>query len=140
VSDAAERNLTVMRRALAAMSSGSIEELRKLMLEVAHPEIEWSPLVTQVEGESYRGHDGLMRFFEDFIGAFTVRYEVEDLRALGDHGVLVLGHMNLSGQSSGAGVRIEMGALYEFEEGQLRCGRVYSSQAEAQAAAEALHA
>jgi ketosteroid isomerase-like protein len=140
VSEMAEQNLDVMRRALAAMSAGDVDDLRELMLEVAHPEIEWSPLVSQVEGESYQGHDGLLRFFEDFVGSFSVNYEVEDLRAFGDRGVLVLGHMNLSGQSSGAAVRIEMGALYEFEDGLLRRGRVYGSQAEARAAAEGLHA
>ena len=54
---------------------------------------------------------------------------------MGDDDVLMLCTMELRGRGSGVDVSQEMGAIFEFEGGLMRRGRVFPSQAEALAAA-----
>jgi hypothetical protein len=134
----AETNLDAIRRFHDAMEAGDRETLGELVREIAHPEAEWRPLVTEVEGGAYSGKEGVFGFFDDFLGSFEVRYEDRELRAIEDRAVLMLCRMELKGRGSGAGVSQEMGVLYEFETGLLRRGRAYPSRAEALAAAQGL--
>lgn len=136
----AAANLEAIARFHDAMEAGDREALADLVREIAHPDAEWSPLVTEVEGGAYRGREGVLSFFEDFLGAFEVRYDDRNLRALDDRAVLMLCHMELKGRGSGAGVAQEMGVLYEFEDGLLRRGYAYPSHGAALAAAKELAA
>jgi ketosteroid isomerase-like protein len=134
------RNVEIVRRRSSALIAGDRDELRELIRDTMHPDCEWVPRVTAVEGRTYRGHEGMLEFVEDFLASFSVRYRVDELRAVGDRAVLFLGAMELRGRESGADVRQEVGVVYEFEDGLMRRGEVFDSRAEALAAAEALHA
>jgi ketosteroid isomerase-like protein len=136
----AEANLELIRRFHDAMEAGDREALGELVRQIAHPEAEWRPLVTEVEGGAYRGKAGVRAFFDDFLGSFEVRYQDRDLRAIDDVAVLLLCRMELEGRGSGAAVSQEMGVVYEFDEGLLRRGCAYGTHAQALAAAEELTA
>jgi hypothetical protein len=137
---AAEANVETIRRFHDAMEAGDRRALAELVREIAHPDAEWTPLVTEVEGDAYRGKDGVFAFFDDFLGSFEVRYDDRDLRAVDDTAVLMLCRMELKGRGSGAAVAQEMGVLYEFEGALLRRGRAYPSREAALAAAKGLAA
>jgi ketosteroid isomerase-like protein len=134
----AASNLDAIRRFHAAMETGDRDALIEMVLGLAHPEAEWSPLVTAVEGQSYRGKEGVLEFFTDFLESFEVRYDDLELRPIGDRAVLALAQMALEGRGSGVAVVQELGVLYEFEDGRMRHGRAYPSHAEALSAAEGL--
>jgi hypothetical protein len=125
---------------LDTIERGSRDELRALIADFIHPDCEWSPLVGEVEGGSYRGPEGIASFFDDLLGSFEVRYEDRELRPFGDHVVLLLCRMELRGRQSGVAVSQELGAMGEFEAGRLRRGHAYPTRGEALAAAEALGA
>jgi ketosteroid isomerase-like protein len=82
-------NVEVVRRAWDAWIRGDMDAL----FETFHPSVEWD--TTNFEGwpenEVYRGHDGIRRFFEEWLASWD-RYEAgveEYLDAEGDR-VLVL--------------------------------------------------
>ncbi len=131
-----EENIATIRRFHSGMEAGDREALGHLLDELAHPECEWFPLVTQVEGGAYRGKQRTRAFFDDFLGAFTVSYEKFEIEALGDKGVLVLSHMKLRGRESGIEMEQEMGVVYELEGGLFRRGRAFATHGDARAAAE----
>jgi ketosteroid isomerase-like protein len=134
------RNVEMVRRSLEAMEGGNRDAFRELIDQIAHPEVEWTPLIgTGVEG-SYQGREQIANFFEDFVGSFEVRYEDREIRAFGDRFVLLLARMRLKGRESGVEVDQELGSVYEFEDGLLRRGRAYPTHEEALAAAEAVNA
>ena len=140
MTSAAESNLEIIRRAIEAIESGDAERFGELVDEVAHPEIEWTPLIAVgIEG-TYRGRDRLVSFFRDMHGSFEPRYEELELRSLGDDVVLAACQLKLTGRESELEFRQEMGSVFEFEDGLLRRGHAYPTHAEAREAAERIHA
>lgn len=134
----AESNVEAITGFHDAMEVGDRDALGELFDVTAHAECEWVPLVVEVEGQSYRGREGVRAFFDDFLDSFEVRYENRELRAVGEGAVLILCQAALRGRESGAELVQEMGVLYEFEDGLLRRGRAYPSHAAAISAAAAL--
>jgi ketosteroid isomerase-like protein len=132
-----EVDLEVIGRAYAALEAGDREALAALVEEAIHPECEWVPFVAGVEGRTYRGRAGMLEFVDDFLGTFSVRYEIESLRGVGASAALVLGSMTLTGRESGVEISQELGAVFEFEDGMIRRGEA-SDRATAMAAAEAV--
>ena len=121
-----------------AIERGDRDGFRRLVDELMHPEAEWIPLITAVEGRGYRGHDGVMDFYDDLAGSFGVSYTDTEFRTVGDSAVLALENMHLRGHESEIEAVYEIGVLYEFDGDRVRRAQVYESQAEAIAAAEAL--
>jgi hypothetical protein len=130
------KNVAAVRRFNEAMEAADRDALSEVVDELTHPEAEWAPLVTAVEGQVYRGRDGARTFFRDFHEAFTVHYADPEFRRVGSDDVLMLCCMELRGRGSGVDVSQEIGVIFEFEEGLVRRGRVFPSHAEALAAAE----
>jgi hypothetical protein len=123
-----------------AIERGDRDEFGSLIAAVIHVDCDWTPLITAVEGRSYKGREGMVAFFEDFLGSFEVRYLDPEFRPLGDAAVLLLTTMQMCGRDSGVEVLRELGVIFEFEEGLVRRARAYDSHREATAEAEALRA
>jgi ketosteroid isomerase-like protein len=103
-----------------------------------HEDCEWVPLIAGVEGSStYRGRQGVLEFFDDFIGSFDVRYRDAEFKEVGDV-VVFLARMELRGRESGVEISREVGAVYEFDGDLIRRGKAYDSHAAALASAEEL--
>ena len=93
-----EQNVEVARRAFAAFNAGDVEGL----VETSHPDCEWLPFRAQLEGETYRGHDGVRRFFNDMQEDWReFQIEVVELREVGGRVVLV-GHIEGLGAAAGS--------------------------------------
>ena len=126
-----------VREGASAIERRDREALERLIAERWHEDCEWIPLIAAVEGESsYRGHDGLLAFYEDLWNSFEVRYGEPELRQAGS-AIVYLTTMELRGRESGLEVATELGVVWEVEGDRIRRGRAFDSHAAAIAAAEA---
>ena len=76
-----EENVEALRRAYAALNRGDIEGL----LASVHPDVEFRSLVAEAEGETYRGHDGVRRWWKEVVVPLGgLNGEPEEVRGLGD--------------------------------------------------------
>ena len=129
--------MELVRAGQLALERADREEFRELVNQMMHPDGEWEPLLVGVEGGPYIGPQGVLAWFDDFMGAFEVRYEKPEFVLVGDNVVLTLGAMRLRGRESDIEVTRDVGTVYEFDGDKVRRGRVYESRDDAIAAAEA---
>lgn len=80
-----EENAAVLRKGYAAVNRGDLEEL---LLSV-HPEVEFTSLIAEAEGETFRGHDGVRRWWQRVVIPLGgLHGELEAVRDLGDDTLL----------------------------------------------------
>src|SRR3954447_3144880 len=77
-----QENVELQHRAFEAINGRDIDA----MLAFSDPDIEISPLILKLEGgDSYRGHEGVRRWWEDLLGVFPdYRIEADEVRDLGN--------------------------------------------------------
>jgi ketosteroid isomerase-like protein len=86
------------------------------------------------EPDSYRGHDGVRRYFAGFDGMIEgVHYEAIELVQVGDH-VLAEARMSGRGVSSGLDVGIDAFVVHELAGGRIVWMRPYPDRESATAA------
>jgi ketosteroid isomerase-like protein len=122
-----------------AIERGDGDAIRRIVADSWHEDCEWVPLISGVEGDSYRGRDGLVAFFEDFWSSVEPRYVDREYRQVGNSIVQVM-TLEVRGRGSDAPVEQRVGVLYKVEDGLIRRGVVYPSPEAALAAAELLGA
>jgi ketosteroid isomerase-like protein len=83
-----QENVDTVREGLEAFNSGDIERV----ISIAHTDFEAIvPPELSAEPDTYRGHDGLRRYFESFQDAMEeIRFEPEQLIDGGDQVVTVV--------------------------------------------------
>jgi ketosteroid isomerase-like protein len=103
-------------------------------LEFIDPDIEWSPGATRVEGGSYRGHEGIRRFWGDIDGTFDeLAVDIDEVRDLDD---VVVGLGRLRGRSKeGVPIDIEYGVVGRLRDGLVVSGSDWFSHGDALEAA-----
>lgn len=103
------------------------------VLELLHPQVEWSPTVWSGE-EMYRGHGGVLRWLEQFgqnLEHLDIR--VQKVEAREDRGAVLGIVFDTRGNQKFA---VEVPWSYELEDGLLRRGRAHGSWDEAVRAAQ----
>lgn len=125
-----EENVELFRKATDAWNRGDLEAY----LEHLHPEGEWYPGVTAVEGGVVLGHDGLKKWWADVHATFEVlSVTFDEVRDLGD---AVLGLGRARGRSrSGIPVDRDYAVLTRYRDGLAVTSRAFSSHEEALEAA-----
>jgi ketosteroid isomerase-like protein len=94
-------------------------------------EAEFVPLRAQLEGESYLGHDGLMRFVAELAEDFEeVRFEIEETQEAGDQ-VVAIGRFRAHGRGSGVDINVPITAVQRVRRGKMLYTRLFSEPAEA---------
>jgi ketosteroid isomerase-like protein len=102
------------------------------------PGFEWTPAISQLGDELYRGRDGFHQWITDMEAVASEFWQSQiELFAVGERHILVLGQMKLVGKESGASFESEYGSLYEIEDGLGVSGRAFLSHAEAKRAVKA---
>ena len=101
-------------------------------LAFADPDIEWSPLILELEGGGpYHGHDGVRRWWESWLDvAPDFNGEVEDVGVLGD---VTVARVRLRGHGGASGATLEQ-TVWQFAEWrEKKCVRyrTFASEAEA---------
>jgi ketosteroid isomerase-like protein len=123
-------NVEIVR---AVMNAFAREDL-PAFLPLMDPEINFEPHLAGVEG-SYRGHDGVERFFADAFESFEILdANYADIRDLGDQ-VLVLGTLRLNGRESGVQVENPLAIVARIREGLITYLKDYADRDQALEAA-----
>jgi len=126
-----QENLEIMRSALDAFNSEDIERI----LDFTHRdvEIEISPDVS-AEPDTYRGHDGMRRYFHSFRDAMEeIRFQAEQLWDAGPSIVVAL-QLTARGRQTAITVQQRSAGVWTFCDGKIIRIRAYASPREALAA------
>src|SRR5262245_5253918 len=76
-----EENVETVRSAYAAFHRGDIAAL----LATIHPEVEFTSLIAEAEGETFHGHDGVRRWWKEVVLPLGgLQAELEEIRDFGD--------------------------------------------------------
>jgi ketosteroid isomerase-like protein len=108
-------NVEVVERLIKAFEEGDLEAA----VSELDPDAELLPIRAQLEGTSYRGHDGYRQLVADFEEDWEgLRLLPERIRESGDQ-VLVSGRMVATGKASGVELDIPLALLYELRNGKV---------------------
>jgi ketosteroid isomerase-like protein len=93
-------NAEVVREIIDALNSGDVDGV----LAGMDPDFEWRPLEDSPIAGTYRGHEEVRRYVEDWLSTFDiVRIDPEELSEVDDHVVVVVrGH----GRGRASGVEL----------------------------------
>jgi ketosteroid isomerase-like protein len=122
-----EANVDVVREALGAFNRRDVDAFAELVVE----DYEWFPsMVSVVEGGSFRGRDGIDRYFRESESTWEELLVVGDnFRDLGDR-VVVLGRTRGRGRVSEVPSETSIGMVCDLRDGKLACVRAYLDHAE----------
>jgi ketosteroid isomerase-like protein len=126
-----QANVELVRRATDAFSQGDAEAF----IELTSSEFEWKVGLSAVEGEIFRGDDGVRTYFSRLDDAWDeFRFIVDEIR---DHDDVVVVLGRLRGRSRGGGVPVEspVGAVWELRGAEVRRLRAFLDHDEALRAA-----
>jgi ketosteroid isomerase-like protein len=126
-----QSNVEIVKRALDAFNSGDADTFA----ELTTPELEWATGLGAIEGEIFRGHEGVATYFGRLRSAWDeFRFVADEFRDLGDL-VLVLGRLEGRGRGGGVPVDSPVGAVWDLRGGRIWRLRAYLDQGEALRAA-----
>jgi ketosteroid isomerase-like protein len=126
-----EENVEIALAAADAWNRGDYEA----WLATWDENSEFVPLRAQLEGGSYSGHDGLLRFRDELTQDFEeVRLELEETRDAGDQ-VVGIGRFRARGRASGVDINVPLGVLTRLSRGKIVYMRFFTEPAGALQAA-----
>jgi ketosteroid isomerase-like protein len=122
------QNMDLVRGGFEALSEGGVEAL----LPFIHPEFEvTTPANLAAEPDTYRGHDGVRRYFDSFYDAMDeVRFEPQELREAGER-VIVAVTLMARGRTTGIETRQEFAMAWSLRDGKAVRVEVYGNLDEA---------
>ena len=124
-------NVEVATRAIEAFNETDADAFAALTT----PDFEWSPSMVAVEGETFRGREGIDRYFRS-LGIAWERFHVhrEEFRTAEDV-VVMLGRLEGRGIGSGVPVDSSLGMVFDLRGGMICRIRGYLDHDEALRAA-----
>ena len=131
----AGENVETVRRMFDAFNRGD----HAAAFADVHEDIEWGePPDMPDTGGTYRGHEGMVKGFTRFLGAWEPGFRV-DLEELFERGEGVVAMTRWAGKSRTTGIAAEqrIAQLYEFRDGKVARLRQFRELDEALAAADA---
>src|SRR5215207_5469935 len=114
-----EENLETLQRAQEAWNADDLDA----WLAEADPEVEWHTALEQAlegRGRTYRGHDGVRKAWDEYRSEAWggLMNRIQEIRDLSDS-VLVLGHLDVRGRTSGIESSQEFGQIVRFRGGKI---------------------
>jgi hypothetical protein len=123
------------RRALDVLGDDDAERL----IAVCQPDVELRPLIAGVEGDVYRGHDGVRAWFDQLSSSFDEREApIEWIEAIGEDSVLAEIALRLRGRGSGIEIDQRVYGAGHYRDGLLAWWGFYETAEEARSALDAL--
>ena len=128
------QNVDLVRAGFDALGEGDVEAL----LPFIHPEFEvTTPANLAAEPDTYRGHDGVRRYFDSFYEAMDqIRFEPGELREVGGR-VVVPTTLHARGRTTGIETQQEFVMVWSLRDGQAIRVETYANLDEALEAAGA---
>jgi len=127
-----QRDIDALRQLMAAFNGGDMDRI----LSLTDPDFEAViPPQLSAEPDTYRGHEGIRRYFESFYEVMDeIEFEAERLWDAGDS-VVVAVHMRAKGKRTAIPVVQSFTQVWRMREGRALSVRTYVSSEEALAAA-----
>ena len=126
-----QENVEVATRCIEAFNSSDVDVFTALTT----PDFEWSPSMVAIEGEVFRGSEGIRTYFESLSSAWEefliLPGRFRDLTDL----VIMLGRLSGRGRNSGVPVDASLGMVFDFRDGMILRIRGYLDHCEALRAA-----
>jgi ketosteroid isomerase-like protein len=128
----AEGNVQLVRRGFQALREGDVEALIPLI----HPEFEaTTPPGLAAEPDTYRGPEGIRRYFESFYEAMDrVRFEADDFIPVGERVVVPL-TLRARGRTTGIQTAQKVVQIWDIKDEKAYRVEVYAMLEDAMAAA-----
>jgi ketosteroid isomerase-like protein len=124
-------NVEVATRAIDAFNGTDVDAFAALTT----PDFEWSPSMVAIEGETFRGREGIERYFGSLGNAWE-KFHIHRERFRDPEDVVVmLGRLEGHGKGSGVPVGASLGMVFDFRGGAISRIRGYLDHAEALRAA-----
>jgi ketosteroid isomerase-like protein len=126
-----QENVEVMRQIYDATRRGDLDAF----IALHDPDATVTPLILNIEGRAYRGHEGVRRFWDEIHSAFPDwRWEAESVRAFGQ---VVLVSVRICGRGVGSGATIDQRGWHvlKFRTGKVTWWQIFGSESEALEAA-----
>jgi ketosteroid isomerase-like protein len=129
----ASDNLEIVQRAIEAFNASGVDGI----LPSIHPEFEaTTPPDLASEPDTYRGHDGVRRWFDSFYEAMDdIRWDAHEYHEVGDR-VVVEFTLRARGKTSGLDFGQNAVMVWSFRDGKAIRIQLFQTLEEALAAAE----
>jgi ketosteroid isomerase-like protein len=129
-----QENVEIVRQAIAANRSGPQDATTDAAVALTDPKVEFVSRLTSVEG-TYRGHDGLRRYFADMADAWREwQNEAQAIEELSPDTVLADVIFRAVGKS-GVAAELRSAIVWELSDGKIARVHSYGSRKEALEAA-----
>lgn len=129
-----EADVELMRRGFEAFQEEGVEGLVRFI----HPDFEMTtPAGLAAEPDTYRGHDGMRRYFDSFYEVMDdIRFDVLGFEDLGSGRVLVPAVLKARGKTTGIEVEQQIAPVWEVRDGLASYCHVFATPEEGRAAFE----
>jgi ketosteroid isomerase-like protein len=123
-----QRNVEALRQVLEAFNSGDMGRI----LALTHPDFEGEvPPELSAEPDTYRGHQGIRRYFQSFEDAMDeIRFHSERFWDVGES-VVVAARLTARGRQTAIPVEQQFALVWTFRNGKATRVRAYASLSEA---------
>jgi ketosteroid isomerase-like protein len=126
-----QENVEIVKRLMDAFNERDLDTF----VEITTPDFEWTTSMTAVEGEIFRGREGIETYFGRMRDAWDeFRALASEFRDLGDR-VLWLGRLEGRGRGSGVPVTAPLDILFDFRDHEISRIRSFLDHAKALRAA-----
>jgi ketosteroid isomerase-like protein len=126
-----QENVEIVKRLIDAFNKREVDAFA----EITTPDFEWITSMAAVEGEVFRGREGIETYFGRMRDAWEEFLVVaNDYRDIGDR-VLLLGRLEARGLASGVPVSTSLDILYDLRDGEISRMHSYLDHDEAMGAA-----
>jgi ketosteroid isomerase-like protein len=126
-----EQVMELAARMLSAFRERDLEAL----VDLSHPEVEVTALVSEIEG-TYKGHDGVRRWMGNLLSVAPEHWvEVDSIQPVGGDGFIALGRQGGSAKVGGTPFELELAVVGRFRDGLLYRSQAFRTHAEAREAA-----
>jgi ketosteroid isomerase-like protein len=119
-------NVAVLRKGYAAVNRGDIDGL----LESVHPDVEFTSLIAEAEGETFKGHEGIRRWWEQVVILLGgLNGDIEEIRDVGENRLLA----RVAGTYRPSGVEVHQTVwnLVSFRDGKATGWEFFRTEEEA---------
>ena len=117
-------NVDIVRRAFEAWNASDLDGV----IALVHPELEFVPFRSQLDGSPYSGAEGMRQFARDAAEEWEyLRIAPDDFREAGAQ-VLMLGSYHARGRASGVDVEFPAAWVARLRDGRIEYLRSYSDR------------
>jgi len=117
-----------IREAFDAFSRGDVDAF----LKDAAPDVEYRPVLTKIEGDLYRGHEGVRLWLAALDELFAdMSSRLDELHFVDEGHSLAAGHFSGRGRKSGAEFDLPLTWIYTVRDGELLKLEAYTDRDEA---------